>query len=141
MSIGDRNQELEASTMLGNQQEYQIEFEFEGRRGIFVFRRPSLKTRLAIGAMEANLLGGAPRQSCDLTTLNIARILSTFSYVLAESPPWFNLDLEDDYEFAEALYLEYTKVVKPFRSRSDQGTKQNEGVRKKVGGKDQMADS
>lgn len=125
MSLGDKNEALERATTLGAQQEYQIEIDYEGRRGIFVFRRPTLKTRLAIGAMEATLLAGAPRASAALDTLNIARLLSTFQHVLVESPPWFDLDTVDDYGLLEELYEKYVEVVQPFRSRSDKASKQN----------------
>jgi len=125
MGIGDKNEALEAATTLGGLQEYQIDFEYEGRRGTFVFRRPTLKTRLSIGVMEANLLAGAPRASTALETLNISRLLSTFQHVIVESPDWFDLDTVDDYGLLESLYEKYIEVVKPFRSRRSESARQD----------------
>src|SRR3990172_2663774 len=113
-SIGDAPSMEEAIT-LGRKKEYSVDIDFEGRRGTFVFRRPSLAERVEIGVLESAYIGGNPRNSFDVPTLNIARMIATFQKVLVRGPKWFNALKEDDYEFMEHLYEMYFQEVQPFR--------------------------
>jgi hypothetical protein len=120
-NMGQANKDITSRVGLGSQKEHQIDFEFEGKGGTFVFRRPSLKDRMTISTLEANFLGHAPRNSIDLQGQTIARIMATFTVVMHEAPDWFDLNTLDDYEFAEKLYLEYLEVVRPFRGSVSKG--------------------
>ena len=122
--MGNQNPDLASQVTLGSQTQHQIDFEHEGRRGTFVFRRPSLKDRLSISILESSLLGGAPRNSIDIQGQTIARMMATFSVVMVESPDFFNLDTFDDYAFTEALYMKYMEVIRPFRRTVGQGSQE-----------------
>lgn len=140
-SHGGFNERLSTDISLGKQRQYRIDFEFEGRRGTFVFHRPSLKERLAIGVMEANLIGNMSRQCIDLASQNIARFMSTFSTLMDESPEWFDLDTIDDYELLESLYEKYFEVVKPFRGGWRKRDKGNSGAGGASGGENKVGDN
>jgi len=119
---------LGASVALGASRQFEFEVEHEGARGRFTFHRPTMKERLTIGVLEATNLGQVNRMSVDIITRNIAHIMATFSVVLDDRPAWFNLDVIDDYDLLEKVYLKYEEVVNPFRGGAGQTNQEGGGT-------------
>ena len=110
-----RKKNLGDSVSLGSQDEWQFDFEHGKYRGTFVMHRPTIKERLTIGVVEANLLGNTNRDAVDVVTRNIAHMVSTFKHVVDECPDWFDLESLTDYSVLEALYLKFMEKMSPFR--------------------------
>ncbi|MDP4224904.1 MAG: hypothetical protein Q8910_00845 [Bacteroidota bacterium] len=90
-----------------------INEEFTGR---FTFHYPSQMEVMQAGVVKSALLGG--NLSVDMTTDNIATIVSTLDTVLDEFPEWFNVfDPDIEYEISESIFLEYVNWRDSFRKR------------------------
>ena len=92
------------------------------KSGTFVARYMGIGARLKLGTIRAKLLDGAPIQSVDTLTDDLAYMIAYLSVALITTPKWFNYDEIDEYEDIKNLYLEVYNFMNNFRGKNEQGT-------------------
>lgn len=106
------------------------------RTGTFTAKYMGIGARLRLGSVRAKLLDGAPNQSVDTTTDNIAYMIAYLTVTLIKSPSWFNFDGLDEYLELRDLYTEVYQFMSNFREQnaqsSDDGSSQVASGKKPV---------
>lgn len=100
---------------------FEKELSVEGvkQKGTFVARYLGIGARLRIGTIRAKLLDGAPIDSVDTMTDDIAYMIAYLTVALTKTPRWFNYDLIDDYEDLRDLYMEVYNFMNHFRGKDE----------------------
>lgn len=94
----------------------------EEKTGAFTAKYMGIGARLRMGAIRAKLLDGAPNQSVDTITDDIAFMIAYLQVTLIKVPNWFNFDAIDDYEDLRDLYMEVFNFMRAFRGKNEQNT-------------------
>lgn len=92
------------------------------REGQFTAKYMGVTARLRIGTLRAKLLEGAPSESVDTITDDIAFMIAYLTVALIKAPSWWNYDELDDIEDLRAMYFEVYNFVQSFRSDDDSNT-------------------
>lgn len=92
------------------------------QRGTFVARYMGIGARLKLGTIRAKLLDGAPIQSVDTMTDDLAYMVAYLSVALIKTPKWFNYDEIDEYGDLRNLYMEVYEFMNTFRGKNEQST-------------------
>ena len=102
--------------------EYTMSMMGKKQTGTFVARYMGIGARLKLGTIRAKLLDGAPIQSVDTLTDDLAYMIAYLSVGLVNTPKWFNYDEIDDYEDLKNLYLEVFNFMNNFRGKNEQSS-------------------
>lgn len=89
------------------------------KKGTFVARYLSVTGRLRIGTLRAKLLDGAPSQSVDTLTDDIAYMIAYLTVALSKVPSWWSYDEIDEISDLKDLYMEVYKFNQSFRGQND----------------------
>ena len=92
------------------------------REGQFTAKYMGVTARLRIGTLRAKLLEGAPSQSVDTLTDDIAFMIAYLTVALIKAPTWWNYDELDDVEDLRSMYYEVYNFVQSFREDNDSNT-------------------
>lgn len=92
------------------------------KSGSFTAKYMGVGARLRLGAIRAKLLDGAPSQSIDVLTDDIAYMIAYLTVALINTPSWFNYDDLDDIGDLRELYMEVYKFVSSFRGQNEQNS-------------------
>lgn len=92
------------------------------KSGSFTAKYMGVGARLRLGAIRAKLLDGAPSQSVDVLTDDIAYMIAYLTVALINTPSWFNYDDLDDIGDLRGLYMEVYKFVNSFRGQNAQNS-------------------
>lgn len=90
----------------------------EKKTGTFTAHYMGIAARLRVGTIRAKLLDGAPSQSLDTLTDDIAYMMAYLSVALTKKPVWFDLEQMDDVKELREMYMEVYEFVQTFRSRN-----------------------
>ena len=85
------------------------------KTGTFVAKYPTITDRIAIGSMRAKMLGGAPSQSVDTYTDDLAFMVAYLKVLLIKTPKWFDLTKLEDDAILRELFHEVSNWVTDFR--------------------------
>ena len=85
------------------------------KKGTFKTRYMGIGARLRVGTLRAKLLEGAPTESLDTLTDDIAYMIAYLTVNLIETPQWWNYDLLDDVEDLTAIFQEVYDFNRIFR--------------------------
>lgn len=99
----------------------------EKREGTFKAKYLGVTARLRIGTIRARLLDGAPAQSIDQITDDIAYMIAYLTVALVETPKWWNFDLLDDFIELREMYVEVNEFITSFRHNDGAGTNAGSG--------------
>ena len=94
-------------------------------KGTFVAKYMGVAARLRIGTLRAKLLDGAPSQSVDTVTDDIAYMIAYLTVALVKVPSWWNYDELDEIKELREMYQEVYEFVQSFRGRN--GSNSNAG--------------
>lgn len=94
-------------------------------KGTFVAKYMGVAARLRIGTLRAKLLDGAPSQSVDTVTDDIAYMIAYLTVALVKVPSWWNYDELDEIKELRETYQEVYEFVQSFRGRN--GSNSNAG--------------
>lgn len=89
------------------------------KEGQFTAKYLGVTARLRIGTLRAKLLDGAPAESVDTLTDDIAFMISYLTVALIKTPSWWNYDELDDIEDLRAMYFEVYNFMQSFRSHDE----------------------
>ena len=95
----------------------------EKREGVFKAKYMGVVARLRIGTIRAKLLDGAPAQSVDQITDDIAYMIAYLTVTLVETPKWWSYDVLDEFTELREMYMEVYEFIQSFRY--DDGTSTN----------------
>lgn len=90
------------------------------RKGQFVAKFMTVTGRLRLGTIRAKLLDGAPSQSVDALTDDIAYMLAYLQVSLIKTPDWFNWDGIDNEQELRKIFLEVVEFNNRFRNQDGQ---------------------
>ena len=90
--------------------------------GTFVAKYLGITARLRLGVIRAKLLDGAPNQSVDTLTDDLAYMIAYLNVALIKFPPWWNYDNLDSIEELRDLYLEVYNFMTKFREQNETST-------------------
>ena len=90
--------------------------------GTFVAKYLGITARLRLGVIRAKLLDGAPNQSVDTLTDDLAYMIAYLNVALIKFPPWGNYDNLDSIEELRDLYLEVYNFMTKFREQNETST-------------------
>lgn len=93
--------------------------------GTFVAKYMGVTARLRLGTIRAKLLDGAPTQSVDALTDDIAYMIAYLNVSLIKFPAWWNYDNLDSVEELRDMYMEVHNFMSKFRETN--ATSSNEG--------------
>ena len=99
-----------------------ISVQGEKLTGTFTAKYMGITARLRLGTLRAKLLDGAPNQSIDILTDDIAYMIAYLTVSLVKVPKWWNYDNLDDIEDLRAMYDEVNAFMRSFRDKNDQST-------------------
>ncbi len=99
-----------------------VSIQGEKKTGKFKAKYLGVAGRLRIGTIRAKLLEGAPAQSVDSVTDDIAFMISYLTVALVEFPQWWNYETLDDFGDLRAVYLEVYNFVNSFRTNHEKNT-------------------
>lgn len=91
------------------------------KTGTFVAKYPTITDRIAIGSMRAKMLGGAPSQSVDTYTDDLAFMVAYLKVLLVKTPNWFDLTKLEDDTLLRELFQEVSNWVADFRQSNVAG--------------------
>ena len=99
---------------------FEKELSMEGKKmkGAFVAKYMGISARLKLGTIRAKLLDGAPIDSVDTMTDDIAYMIAYLSVALVKTPRWFNYDAIDEYNDLRDLYFEVYNFMQSFREQN-----------------------
>lgn len=89
------------------------------QKGSFTAKYMGVAARLRIGTLRAKLLEGAPSQSVDTLTDDIAYMIAYLTVALIKTPSWWNYDGLDEISDLRAMYLEVYNFNQSFRGKND----------------------
>lgn len=92
------------------------------KSGTFKVKYLGVTARLRIGTIRAKLLDGAPSQSLDNLTDDIAYIIAYLTVAIVEKPSWFDFDALDEYSELKEMYLEVYEFIQSFRYNDGENT-------------------
>lgn len=92
------------------------------RNGSFTAKYMGVADRLRIGTIRAKLLDGAPSQSVDTLTDDIAYMIAYLQVALTKTPSWWSFDMLDDISDLRELYMEVYNFVQSFRLSNESNT-------------------
>ena len=95
------------------------------REGTFTAKYLGVTARLRIGTIRAKLLEGAPSQSVDQLTDDIAYMIAYLTVALIKTPTWWSYDALDEFTELREMYMEVYEFMQSFR-RND-GTSADAG--------------
>lgn len=95
--------------------------------GTFTAKYMGITARLRLGTLRAKLLDGAPTQSIDPLTDDIAYMIAYLNVALIKFPPWWNYDNLDSIEELRDMYLEVYNFMRKFREQNETGTNAERG--------------
>lgn len=87
----------------------------EKKTGTFIAKYIGVAGRLRIGTIRAKLLEGAPSQSVDTLTDDIAYMIAYLTVTLTKTPDWWSYDEIDEVEDLKDMYLEVYNFIQSFR--------------------------
>lgn len=99
----------------------------EEKTGAFTAKYMGIGARLRMGSLRAKLLDGAPTQSVDMVTDDIAFMMAYLTVTLIKTPTWFNLEQIDDYDDLRDLYTEVFNFMRSFRGKNEQSADAGSG--------------
>lgn len=91
----------------------------EKKTGSFTAKYMGVSARLRLGTIRAKLLDGAPQQSVDSLTDDIAYMIAYLTVALVKAPKWWNYDQIDDVVDLRNIYMEVFKFMQSFRGQND----------------------
>lgn len=94
----------------------------ERKTGTFIAKYMGVAARLRIGTIRAKLLDGAPAQSVDPLTDDIAYMIAYLQVALIKTPNWWSFDNLDDLSDLREMYQEVYEFVQSFRVKDDSDT-------------------
>lgn len=92
----------------------------ESKTGTFTAKYMGIGARLRLGSIRAKLLDGAPNQSVDQMTDDIAYMIAYLTVTLTKKPNWFNFDELDEYSELRDLYMEVYNFMQNFRAQNEE---------------------
>lgn len=129
MADKNLNQKLDVLTGVIDRESKTYSFEktivMEGgiiKTGAFTAKYMGVGARLRMGAIRAKLLEGAPTQSVDGATDDMAYMMAYLMVSLTKTPAWFNISLIDDFDSLRDLYMEVYNFMQAFRVQNEQST-------------------
>ena len=96
--------------------------------GTFVAKYLGITARLRLGVIRAKLLDGAPNQSVDTLTDDLAYMIAYLNVALIKFPPWWNYDNLDSLEELRDLYLEVYNFMTKFREQNEASANAGSGT-------------
>ena len=102
--------------------DYTVSMGTQKKKGTFVAKYMGVAARLRIGTIRAKLLDGAPSQSVDTLTDDIAYMIAYLQVALIKTPTWWGYDQMDDLEDLKGIYMEVYKFIQSFRIQNDSNT-------------------
>lgn len=96
--------------------EHSVSIETERKAGTFTAKYMGVAARLRIGTIRAKLLDGAPEQSVDQLTDDIAYMIAYLQVALIKTPTWWNYELLDDVADLRDIYMEVFAFMQSFRT-------------------------
>lgn len=108
----------------------------EKKTGTFTAKYLGVAARLRIGTIRAKLLDGAPAQSIDTLTDDIAYMIAYLEVSLIKTPTWWDFDKLDNISDLQDMYKEVYKFVESFRVKN--GTSSNVGDSSATSGQETM---
>lgn len=129
-AIKQKKQEQQASILAGVIDNESKTYIFEKtisignkkRTGTFIAKYMGVAGRLRIGTIRAKLLDGAPSQSVDTLTDDIAYMIAYLTVALVKAPTWWNYDEIDEVSDLRELYLEVYNFIQSFRGQNESNT-------------------
>lgn len=100
----------------------------ERKTGTFTAKYMGVAARLRIGTIRAKLLDGAPAQSIDTLTDDIAYMIAYLQVALIKTPNWWSYDMLDDIADLKNVYMEVYKFVQSFRAANESNTNVGSGT-------------
>ena len=86
------------------------------RTGSFTAKYMGVAARLRIGTIRAKLLDGAPSESVDTLTDDIAFMIAYLQVALVKTPTWWNFDQLDEISDLKETYMEVYNFIQSFRA-------------------------
>ena len=126
--MADTNTELDILTGVIDKDSKTYSFEktisVQGEKltGTFTAKYMGITARLRLGTLRAKLLDGAPNQSVDILTDDIAYMIAYLTVSLTKVPKWWNYDNLDEIDDLRAMYDEVSAFMRSFREKNDQNT-------------------
>ena len=126
--MADTNTELDILTGVIDKDSKTYSFEktisVQGEKltGTFTAKYMGITARLRLGTLRAKLLDGAPNQSVDILTDDIAYMIAYLTVSLIKVPKWWNYDNLDEIDDLRAMYDEVSAFMRSFREKNDQNT-------------------
>ena len=102
--------------------EKEVTVDGEKRIGTFKAKYLSVAARLRVGTLRAKLLEGAPSESVDVLTDDLAYMISYLTVALVQAPVWWDYDKLEEIEDLKNVYLEVNAFVNSFRRTDGQGS-------------------
>lgn len=93
----------------------------EEKTGAFTAKYMGIGARLRMGTIRAKLLDGAPNQSVDAMTDDVAYMIAYLTVAFIKTPKWFNYDELDEYDDLRELYDEVYNFQNAFRGKNEKG--------------------
>ena len=100
--------------------EKEVSVEGEKKKGTFTVKYMGVAARLRLGTIRARLLEGAPSQSVDPLTDDIAYMIAYLTVSLTKAPNWWDYDKIDDVSDLREVYMEAYKFMRSFRGQNEQ---------------------
>ena len=100
--------------------EKEVSVEGEKKKGTFTVKYMGVAARLRLGTIRARLLEGAPSQSVDPLTDDIAYMIAYLTVSLVKAPNWWDYDKIDDVSDLREVYMEAYKFMRSFRGQNEQ---------------------
>ena len=99
---------------------FEAEITVNGKKetGSFTAKYLGIAARLRIGTIRAKLLDGAPSQSLDTLTDDIAYMIAYLQVSLIKFPKWWDYDVLEEYSDLRKVYNEVYKFNQSFRGQN-----------------------
>ena len=94
----------------------------EKKTGTFKAKYLGVSARLRIGTIRAKLLEGAPQESLDVLTDDLAYMIAYLTVALTQVPSWWDYDCIDEIGELREVYLEVYEFMQSFRGKYDENT-------------------
>ena len=89
------------------------------KTGTFKAKYLGVAGRLRIGTIRAKLLDGAPAQSVDTLTDDIAYMIAYLTVALIKAPAWWSYDELDEVSDLRDMYMEVYNFTQSFRAQNE----------------------